>query len=289
MFTEAHFRAAGLGWCLPHIRRRHRGGRAASDGLTYEDFFSVGALLEGMRLHRRRPPRSSVKRGTFAIVDDVVTRNGHLGFHQLRRGIRVRWAQVVDDFVQQEQLCTHVGLPFRLYLVVARQNLRMQLAASVPPVLARSSVLFFPAMVRVSDLARPGSPSASALRALSADSPGTSDLEAIARAVWAFWADRDPDAFVDAVAVLNYLRQHSDLKIWFPFVDTSPLWTAARTQLENIPGLRVAMRGGHLWYRYARTDRGHICRAGTARYRRFLQRVVASAPMTFDEFEALLP
>jgi hypothetical protein len=281
---------AGLGHCVSKIRRRAVGGRAGAAGYSYEDFFSVSLLLTALRNHRRSPPPNCrVRRGAFALVDDVIAKNGQIRFHQLRRRQQVYWEQVRVDFEQQELLCRRVGMSAQLFLVVASRGLRRRLATRMPKSLRRSSVLFFPPLSRVTDLANPTAPSFAPLVALcAAATPGTADLTDLARAVWGFWGDRNTMKFVRADRLLAYLRGKAPLRVWSPFVP-GPRWAVVRRRLARIPGLRVTLQGGHLWYRYRTTDRGHICKCGTPAYRRFLDRVMTHRPNSFDAFEVLLP
>jgi hypothetical protein len=244
------------------------------------------ALCGHTTLRQRAP---MIGRGG-AFVDDVIIQDkgGRLAYHQLKSGMKTRWSRPLEaDFRCQLRCCKASRRQSDLLLVVPGEALAGALRKSKPSGLGRVTVVAFPACSSIQELCGLP-PVANDLASLCAV-PDNTRLRHIAEAIQMWWLDAVKAATMHSLDDLrNYLWSHESLLVSHPARRKSSDWTAAQRILAGIPGLRVTETGGYLHYAYGSTDQGVIGRCDRPAYRRFLRRVLAQRPSTFDDFEKLL-
>jgi hypothetical protein len=276
---------------VQRIGRKQRGARSGSAGYRQEDFFAVSQMIAAAHRYLTHGDDFWMIQNAAALVDDVVTGNGTHCFYQLKTSPKVTWAPLCADFRGQAHLCNLFGMTkYKLVLVVPSEVDQIRLARAKPRDIKRAHVLWFPKMSRTVDLANPNSPVLPHLKALCAGRPGGGDLASIAAYAFMTVLDRPARPRQYAIsAFLRKLRENESVPIRTPFVDKSARWKRALAVLARIPHLKTSVSDGFLVFDYRNgLETGRAAKCGTIAYRRFLERVIALSPKTFDDFERLL-
>ncbi|MBL8972994.1 MAG: hypothetical protein JNK56_20575 [Myxococcales bacterium] len=282
---------------LAALARQARGGASGRRGYGYEDHFAVSCLIAASVAWFERGEDWVVTLGHRCCwVDDVVVeRPDAEQYAQLKTSPDETWGRedgrLRQQFRRQAEVCRARGVgEFALSIVTPHEDRRAHFESAMPVELrgTTTAVLF-------SD--RPlgwdrGSPVAKDLEELCAGAPEPSMREQLLRAMYGayHWMRQRGDVltssrFVAAIAADEHVPLRSDATV----VD-SALWAAVSEGLAaRLPGLRLRLTRGFIFYEYVDDERGIVARADSERALRFLTRLAARSPATIDEFHQELP
>jgi hypothetical protein len=282
---------------LAGLARQARGGASGSHGYGYEDHFAVACLIAASVAWFERGEDWVVTLGhPCCWVDDVVVERPDVEeYAQLKTSPDETWGRedgrLHRQFVRQAEVCHARGVgQFALSIVTPHEHRREHFSAAMPAELRDSTtaVLFRD---------RPlgwdrASPVANELAELCADAPDPSALELLLRAMYNayHWIRRRGEAltstrFTAALAADEHVPLRSDAT-----VADAALWEVVSAGLAaSLPGLRLRVTRGFVFYEYLEDERGTVARADSERTVRFLTRLAARMPTTMEEFHQELP
>lgn len=276
---------------------REIGGSNNRKGNRYEDAFAVARLIE-------LTPRVIDDRVTVRIkeqagchVDDFLIREAaRQHYYQVKDDQQITWGRdhgkLATEFTSQKSDCDLRGEEYSLTIVVSEDHRKESLDKDMPATLIEKvTVLHFPRVRRPSELQqRPALQHA--LRRLTASrEPGPSHLQEVVEGFHLAWVECDLDAegYGNLEGMVAWLLVRP-LRIRRPLpASFAPNWVQCEAILSAIPGLEFHIDRGYFeWFRRP-VESGLTVRCDDPAFQRFVDRVVDTPPVTFEEFERLLP
>ena len=276
---------------------REIGGSNNRKGNRYEDAFAVARLLE-------LTPRVIDDRVTVRIkeqagcqVDDFLIREAaRHHYYQLKDDQAITWGRdegkLATEFTAQKSDCDLRGEDYSLTIVVSEEHRKESLDKHMPAALVGAvTVLHFPRVRRPSELGhRPELQHVLRMLAASRE-PGPSHLQEVVEGFHLAWVecDLDSEGYGNLEGIIGWLLVRP-LRIRRPLPAAfQPNWEQFRGILSAIPGLEWYIDRGYFeWFRRP-LESGLSVRCDDPAFQRFVDRVVITAPVTFDDFESLLP
>jgi len=295
-FDEAQLRAAGLSAKqIAALQQRQRGGTSGSRGYTYQRRY---ALLRATELARTNAAATIGMEG-LCPVDDVVVDAAAAHEHAQCKISRVEtWGahkkKLEREFMQQLRLLRAAGVAeadVRLLLVVADAARQAHLSQRTPPPLrACTTVEHFPLPVPEHHPWRVPRFAAALDALLPPLLRGPSWRETLFKELQ--HAAGDPWQRQLVIDLINAAGRSPDVPLIFPIARswsvTPARWQEANTILAGIPGLSIDLTGDVCCYGPP-PDTGFIARCDTPRFERFVNDVIATRPVTMEDFMRVLP
>ncbi|KPQ33496.1 MAG: hypothetical protein HLUCCA11_18390 [Phormidesmis priestleyi Ana] len=282
---------------LAYVKNRHRGGTNNEKGNTYENFYTTYkiALLSADAIEKQ----ASIKfySQVLSFVDDLIIlyeEENRLQHHQLKNSLNVSWGSdlksISNDFEKQEILNQSIDKASELVLVVSDQPLQQRLSAAIPAAIqAFSKVAYFPHRRTLMQVIHAVPEFYEAIKYLCAfEDPAPDKIECVAQVLLGSWSSCSKSG----LSVIDILTkaQNSSPSFIRSFDGTLLLDSEVASILSNIANFQFNLSKGFLHWQY-----GHNIDQGTIPYcishpnfRRFQERIKASNPKTFEEFEILL-
>ena len=282
---------------LVYVRNKHKGGASNEKGNTYENFYATYkiALLSADAIEKQADIKFYSQIPSF--VDDLIIlyeEENKLQHHQLKNSLNIGWGSglrsISDDFDKQSILNQSIGKSSEMVLVVSDQQLQQRLAASCPATIQSSSqVVYFPHKATLTQVVEAVPEFAKAIKYLCAfEDPAPDKIECVAKVLLGVWA-ADTKSDLSVIDILTK-AQNSSPSFIRSFDDTLLLDPEVASILSDITNFSYSLSKGFLHWRYSdNVDQGTIPnRIGHPSFNRFQERIKASKPETFEEFEVLL-
>lgn len=276
---------------------RDIGGANNRKGNRFEDAFAVARLLELAPLVFEGKSTVRIKEQAGCPVDDLlICESARRHYYQLKDDQTITWGRengkLTTLFVTQKAECEARKEEFSLGLVVSEDHRKDSLDANMPASLTGAvTVVHFQRLRRPSELSR-RSHLQPALKAITARrEPGPSDLEQVATGFYLAWVECELDhqGFANLGDMIAWLHgQPMQVRRPVP-TPPHPKWNQFESILSHINGLEWHVDRGYFEWFLRPTDSGLSARCDSPSFRSFVDRVLATPPTTFGEFEGLLP
>jgi hypothetical protein len=153
--------------------------------------------------------------------------------------------------------------------------------------------LYFPAVDRPSDLARRAELVEPLRRLAASREPGAELLKGLVEGFHLAWVEceRDAAGTCDLGGMIGFVRARPGYRLCRPLSDpVHPEWDRFRAAMAAIPGLTWHVDRGHFEWFLPPRESGLCDRpCESDGFGRFVDRVIETAPTTFEAFEGLLP
>ncbi len=282
------------------MNQRQIGGRNNKQGNRYEDIFATYKLLQFASKHVDQAIDVRIKEQACCFVDDLIIEEPTLQhFYQLKSGGGVTWGagngKLEREFRDQFVDCKRRGIRFKLVIVVSDSGRKQSLQINMPRGIKMvTSVFVFPILARPSDLIDHRRIIQNRLKLISASRfDSRAAHQSIVEAFYYDWIDHapDPDGFCVLENVIASIRAKNACPIRHTWQDNTGKWVQANALLLRISDLKFWTDRGHFEWRYLPFGMQGIVREPclSQSFTRFMDRVIAKQPQTFDDFEGLLP
>lgn len=282
-----------------YVCNKKRGGDNGRKGVRYEDAFFVYKTAEIAIKYLSEPrPWPLVQGQVFGFVDDVVVNESHrTDYHQLKNVKSITWSSgehpLETDFCNQYTIAQALGeLNPRTYLVVADEDLRARLEATIPQAIAPyTAVLYFPyAEGSLNRLVLESGELQTVLAALSKSSnPSLDQIEGVFGVLTMALLQYPDGGRVDELLRAANVRIPNLLRSLDVVNEKQFLLPEFESALAGIPGLTYSFDKGFFSWNAFGTSGIFETDCGSAEFAKFQADVVHTRPGAFDDFEGLLP
>ena len=279
--------------------QRKIGGDNNKKGNRYEDAFAVFRLIQLAPRVARDRIAVTVQEQAGCPVDDFLFREGaSRHYYQLKNDFQITWGEdggkLKREYVAQKSACGEEGGEYTLTVVVSHDHRKASLDENMPDELKDAvAVLHFPAVQRPSELARHPDLREPLMRVSASRAPGGELLRAIVEGFALAWIECEPDGdgVCDLGRMLQFLRDRPSYRVHRPLpAVVHAEWGRLQEMLAAVPDLSWHVDGGHFeWFLPPREAGLFTAPCDSDGFRRFVDRVLAAQPRSFDDFEGLLP
>jgi hypothetical protein len=279
--------------------QRKIGGDNNKKGNRYEDAFAVFRLIQLAPRVARDGVVVTVQEQAGCPVDDFLFREGGMRhYYQLKDDLQITWGlrdeKLKKEYVAQKRACDDQGGEYTLTVVVSHDHRKVSLDENLPAELKDAvAVLHFPAVKRPSELARHPDLREPLVRVSASRTPGGELLRAIAEGFALAWIESEPDGdgVCDLDRMLQFLRDRPSYRVHRPLpAVVHAEWDLFQEVLAAVPELSWHVDGGHFEWSLPPREAGlFTAPCDSDGFRRFVDRVLATRPSSFDDFEGLLP
>ncbi|MDY3558724.1 hypothetical protein R5W23_005881 [Gemmata sp. JC673] len=232
-------------------------------------------------------------------VEDFLFREGATRhYYQLKDDLQITWGEggskLKKEYVAQKAACDAQGGEYTLTVVVSHDHRKASLDENVPAKLKDTVVVFhFPAVRRPSELARHPDLREPLVRVSASRALGGELLRAIVEEFALAWIECEPDGegVCDLGRMIQFLRDRPSYRVHRPLPAVMHAdWDRFGEVLAAVPDLIWHVSGGHFEWSLPPREAGlFTVPCDSDGFQRFVDRVLAAQPRSFDDFEGLLP